>query len=127
MFKNTPAFSSFSVKDLTRAKKFYVEVLGLDVSEDQMGLTLKLANGHNIFVYQKDNHQPATYTILNFQVKNIDQAVSELKSKGIQFEHYPEMTEADGIARGLSHNMGPDIAWFKDPDGNFLAVLQNEK
>lgn len=126
MFKNTPAFSGFSVNDIKKAKEFYREVLGVEVSEDDMGLTLKISGGNNVFVYQKDDHVPATYTILNFVVEDIDKAVDELVEKGIKFEHYPEMTDEKGVARGLSANRGPDIAWFKDPAGNFLSVLKNK-
>lgn len=126
MFKNTQAFHGFSVKDTAAAKAFYSEVLGLDVENGPMGLTLRLAGSVPTFVYQKDDHVPATYTILNFPVDNIDEAVKTLKSKGVTFEHYENMTDEDGIARGLSHNMGPDIAWFKDPSGNIFSVLQTE-
>lgn len=126
MFKNTPAFSGFSISDLKKAKEFYGQTLGVEVSEDKMGLTLKISGGNNIFVYQKDDHVPATYTILNFVVEDIDKAVDELVAKGIKFEHYPEMTDEKGIARGLSANRGPNIAWFKDPAGNFLSVLQDK-
>jgi predicted enzyme related to lactoylglutathione lyase len=126
MLRNSKGFSGFSVKDLTDAKKFYGEVLGLEVHEDSMGLMLRVAGGNGVFVYQKDDHQPATYTILNFPVDDIDEAVKELKGKSVTFEHYEGMTDEGGVARGLSHNMGPDIAWFKDPSGNILAILQQE-
>ena len=90
-----------------------------------MGLQLKLRGVTPIYVYQKDDHQPATYTILNFPVDDIDQAVDELTGKGIEFVRYDGMTDDKGIARGISANRGPDIAWFKDPAGNFLSVLHN--
>ncbi len=125
MFKDTKAFSGFSVNDLAAAKKFYGQTLGLDVEEDSMGLTLKIAGGNDIFIYPKDDHSPATYTILNFPVDNIDQAVDELASKGITFEHYDNMTDEKGVARGIASNQGPDIAWFKDPAGNILSVLSD--
>lgn len=125
MLKDSHAFSGFSVNDQAAAKEFYGTTLGLDVSEDAMGLTLKLAGGNNIFVYPKDDHVPATYTILNFPVENIDETVQALKEKGIVLESYPEMTDEDGIARSKEAGQGPDIAWFKDPAGNFLSVLQN--
>jgi len=125
MFKESHAFSGFSVNDLAAAKEFYSQTLGLDVKEDDMGLELLIAGSNPIFVYAKDNHEPATYTMLNFPVDDIDKAVAELKNKGIQLEHYEGMTGEDGIARGLAQHQGPDIAWFKDPAGNILSVLQN--
>jgi len=126
MFKHTKAFSGFSVNDLAAAKVFYGETLGIDVGDNPMGaLDLKLAGGHRIFVYLKQDHVPATYTILNFVVEDIDKVVAELTAKGVVFERY-EMTDEKGIARGIAAKRGPDIAWFKDPAGNFLSVLQNE-
>lgn len=126
MFADTPAFSGFSVDDQEAAKKFYGETLGLSVVDNGMGLMLHL-KGCDVFVYAKPNHQPATYTVLNFAVEDIDKAVDELAAKGIEFERYPDMGHQDdkGIARGREANMGPDIAWFKDPAGNILAILQN--
>lgn len=121
MFKE--AFSGFSVKDLNEAQKFYGEVLGLDVDSGPMGMHIKIA-GTNIFVYDKADHQPATFTILNFPVDDIDQAVKDLSAKGVKFEHYDGLTDETGVARGITQKMGPDIAWFKDPAGNILAVLQ---
>lgn len=129
MFKDTPAFSGFSVNDLGAAKEFYGGVLGLSVDQEGDGsgpmdfVMLHLATGADIFIYPKDNHEPATYTILNFPVDDIDKAFDELSAKGITFEHYEGMTDEKGIARGLSQNMGPDIAWFKDPAGNILSIL----
>ncbi|MEK7599870.1 MAG: VOC family protein [Patescibacteria group bacterium] len=123
MLKNSPAFSGFSVNDLAKAKEFYSQTLGLDVEEDQMGLTLNIAGSNNVFVYAKEDHTPATYTILNFPVNDIDSAVEELSSKGVALEQYDDMTDEKGIARGIAANMGPDIAWFKDPAGNILSVL----
>jgi catechol 2,3-dioxygenase-like lactoylglutathione lyase family enzyme len=123
MFKNTKAFSGFSVDDLQKAKQFYGEVLGLEVSEN-MGLELHIAGGTHILVYPKPNHIPATFTILNFPVDNIEQAVEELRKKGVIFEQYddPIKTGEDGIFRGG----GPNIAWFKDPAGNILSVLEEK-
>jgi predicted enzyme related to lactoylglutathione lyase len=118
------AFSGFSVNDLTAAKEFYGKTLGVAIDEIPQGFRLKIGNG--ILVYTKSDHVPATYTILNFPVDNIDQAVEELAGKGIKFEHYAGITDHKGVARGLAHNMGPDIAWFKDPAGNILSVLQQE-
>jgi predicted enzyme related to lactoylglutathione lyase len=126
MLKDAHAFSGFSVKDLAAAKKFYSQTLGLDVAEDQMGLTLKIAGGNDVFVYPKEDHAPATYTVLNFVVDDIDTAVDGLKGRGIKFEQYGDMTDEKGIARGIAAKMGPDIAWFKDPDGNILSVLQEK-
>lgn len=130
MLKNSKAFSGFSVNNLNDAKKFYSEVLGLDVKvEGNMGLRLNLTGGAEIFIYEKKDHTPATFTILNFHVENIDKAIDELESKGIKFEHYDlgngAVTDEKGVLRGLSNNMGPDIAWFKDPSGNILSILQN--
>lgn len=126
MLKDSHAFSSFSVNDLAKAKEFYAGTLGVEVSEDSMGLHLKIAGGNPVFVYPKDDHQPATYTVLNFPVDDIDKAVADLQAKGISLEHYEGMTDKDGVARGRSKNMGPDMAWFKDPDGNILSVLQED-
>ena len=118
------AFSGFSVTDLDVAREFYGKTLGLAVEESPAGIRLKIGNG--ILVYPKQDHVPATYTVLNFPVDNIDQAVDDLVGKGIKFEHYGGVTDKKGVARGLSHDRGPDIAWFKDPAGNILSVLQTE-
>jgi predicted enzyme related to lactoylglutathione lyase len=122
VIKASDAFGGFSVNDLDSAKKFYGEALGVALEEIPAGLMLKIGAG--ILVYPKPTHEPATYTMLNFRVDNIDEAVSELKSKGIKFEQYQGLTDEKGIARGLSHDRGPDIAWFKDPAGNIISVLQ---
>lgn len=120
MFKNTKAFSGFSVDDIPTAQEFYSEVLGLEVTEEYGMLTLHIAGGWEILIYPKgDDHVPATYTILNFPVDDIDAAVDELVGRGVEFEKY-EMVDEKGIARGE----GPPIAWFKDPAGNILSVLQ---
>jgi len=126
MFKDSPAFSGFSVDNLESAKQFYGQTLGLDIKDDGqgMGLLLHLAHGTQVFIYEKSDHTPATFTILNFPVDDIDKAVAALVEKGIVFEHYEGMTGEDGINRGLSAHRGPDIAWFKDPAGNILSVLQ---
>ena len=124
MFKDTKAFSGFSVNDLAAAKKFYGETLGLDVDQGPQGLRLKIAGGNATFVYSKTDHVPATYTILNFPVDDIDKAVDTLTAAGVNFEHYGQLTDARGIARGATTGGGPDIAWFKDPAGNILSVLQ---
>jgi catechol 2,3-dioxygenase-like lactoylglutathione lyase family enzyme len=125
MFKNTKAFSSFSVNDLKKAKQFYSEVLGLDVSEQTEGLRLN-AGGHIVFAYPKENHEPATFTVLNFPVDDVSKAVDELTMRGVRFEIYedgPLKTDSRGIS---SSPDGPRIAWFKDPAGNFLSVLQEK-
>jgi catechol 2,3-dioxygenase-like lactoylglutathione lyase family enzyme len=125
MFKS--AFSGFSVDNLETARQFYAGILGLNVEEEGAGLSLHLPNGVNVFIYPKDDHQPATFTILNFVVDDIDAAVDELTRRGVKFEHYEDglRTDEKGIARGRAQQMGPDIAWFKDPAGNFLSVLDD--
>ena len=123
MFKDTKAYSGFSVNDLAAAKEFYGQVLGVDVEEQSPGLMVRIAGSNGILVYPKENHQPATYTILNFPVDDIDAVVDELTAKGVVFERYPSMTDEKGIARGIKTGHGPDIAWFKDPAGNILSVL----
>jgi catechol 2,3-dioxygenase-like lactoylglutathione lyase family enzyme len=126
MFKRDAAFSGFSVDDIPKAKAFYHGVLGLHVTDEMGGmLGISIGAGKSVFVYGKDNHVPATYTVLNFPTDDIDAAVAALKKKGVRFEHYEGMTGHDGIARGSESGMGPDIAWFKDPAGNILSVLQN--
>ena len=125
MFHNSHAFSGFAVNDPAAAKQFYAETLGLEVIDGPMGLQLKIAGGNSIFVYTKPEHSPAEFTILNFPVENIDEAVAELKAKGVEFEQYEGVTGDDGIARGIAAQRGPDIAWFKDPAGNILSVLQD--
>lgn len=123
MFTDTRAFSSFSVNDLAAAKEFYSNILGLKVEESPMGLTLKVAGSNGTFVYSKPDHVPATYTILNFPVEDIDAAADALIAKGIIFEQYPDMTDEKGIAHSTSKEEGPSIAWFKDPAGNILSIL----
>jgi catechol 2,3-dioxygenase-like lactoylglutathione lyase family enzyme len=127
MFRHTKAFSGFSVDDLKKAKEFYGQTLGLEVSETKEGLALRLAGGNQVFIYPKPNHTPATFTVLNFQVENIEQAVDALAKLGVQFEQYdiPEIkTNEKGIHR--SDGAGPTIAWFKDPAGNILSVLEGD-
>lgn len=121
------AFSGFSVSDQAKAKEFYTETLGLEVDDSQMGLKISLPGGSSVFAYPKADHLPATFTILNFEVDDIDAAVDALTAKGVEFERYDDQvkTDAKGIARGKAQQMGPDIAWFKDPAGNILSVLQN--
>lgn len=125
MFKPKTAFSGFSVNDLTKAREFYAQTLGLKVVEEGIGLRLHLPGGGTAFTYPKDDHQPATFTLLDFVVDDIDEAVDELESRGVSFDRYEGMPQDEkGILRGIAQNMGPDIAWFKDPAGNILAVLQ---
>src|SRR5689334_7252597 len=122
MFKDAQAFSSFSVNDIAAAKDFYTQTLGLAISEPMGQLRLELAGGGTVLVYAKPDHVPATFTVLNFQVPNVAQAVAELTRRGVKFEHYPELkTDAQGIARD---ERGPFIAWFKDPAGNIISVLE---
>jgi predicted enzyme related to lactoylglutathione lyase len=122
MFSNTKAFSGFAVDDLDAAKKFYGEVLGINVSEDNGLLTLHLAGDRDTLVYPKPDHQAAVYTILNFPVADIDAAVDELTSRGVTFERYEGFGQDD---KGISRNPGgPPIAWFTDPAGNILSVLE---
>ena len=120
MFGDAQAFSSFSVDDLSAARKFYGDTLGLTIDEQPEGLGLQLANGGRVFLYPKEDHVPATFTVLNFLVDDIEKAVEQLAALGITFEKYPD-TDDKGINRGA----GPDIAWFKDPAGNFLSVLKD--
>ena len=121
MFAHTKAFSGFSVDDIQRARRFYGETLGLRVSEEHGLLTLHIAGDRDTLVYPKEDHTPATYTILNFPVDDIDQAVDELTARGVRFERYEGLEQDEkGVVRGG----GPPIAWFKDPAGNILAVLQ---
>ena len=123
MIRYNQAFSSFSVNDLQQAKQFYTESLGMQVSEGEYTLDLHLGGEQKVLIYPKPNHTPASFTILNFPVDNIEEEVENLKTKGIQFEIYNEpnlTTDANGILRGE----GPLIAWFKDPFGNILSIIQ---
>lgn len=128
MFKDNKAFSGFSVDDLEKAKEFYGSVLGLPVEEQEgMGIHITLGTGAKVFVYPKPNHEPASFTILNFPVEDIDAAVDTLVEKGVSMEHYDFdefKTDEKGIARATDPGDGPTIAWFKDPAGNILSVLQ---
>ena len=123
-------FSGFSVDNIELARDFYINKLGLKLIDDKMGLDLELPKGSRLFVYEKSDHIPATFTVLNFVVRDIDSSVDELTGKGINFESYDlgngAKQDSKGILRGLSANIGPDIAWFKDPAGNILSVLQSE-
>ena len=126
MLKESKAFSGFSVNDMQKAKQFYGQTLGLEVTEEAMGLLgLHLGSGATVLIYPKPTHAPASFTILNFPVDNVDQAVDELTKRGVRFQIYDEpdlKTDEKGIMRGN----GPTIAWFKDPAGNILSVLEEE-
>jgi catechol 2,3-dioxygenase-like lactoylglutathione lyase family enzyme len=126
MFRKTRAFNSFSVDNIKKAKEFYGETLGLKVTDGAMGtLALHINGGARILVYPKPDHEPATFTILNFPVDDIDEAVDELKKRGVNFEHYDDKTfnmDDKGISRSKGEE--PNIAWFKDPSGNILSVLE---
>ena len=125
MFKTNKVFFSFSVDDLSKAKDFYSGTLGLKVSESAEGLELHPAGDAGVFIYPKPNHEPATFTVLNFLVDDIDAAVDELNEKGVSLEHYDGEIKTD--EKGIHRNGGPTIAWFKDPAGNILSVLQNDQ
>lgn len=125
MFTPTRSYSGFSVDDIAAARQFYAEVLGLEVTDDGPGLVIQHIGGGSVLAYTKEDHQPATYTVFDFEVENIDEAVKSLSQSGIRFERYEGMPQDEsGVMRGLLNNMGPDIAWFKDPSGNVLAVMQ---
>jgi catechol 2,3-dioxygenase-like lactoylglutathione lyase family enzyme len=126
MFENTKAFSGFAVDDLQRAREFYGETLGLRtsiVSEENRLMTLHLAGDRDTLVYEKPGFTPANYTILNFPVNDIDKAVDELAARGVRCERYDGFEQDE---KGISRGDGPNIAWFKDPAGNVLSVLQEE-
>ncbi|GAA4313687.1 VOC family protein [Compostibacter hankyongensis] len=126
MLNSTDAFSSFSVNDLRQAKTFYGQTLGVALSETPEGLALSVPGGGKVFIYPKPNHTPATFTVLNFQVNDLEKTVDGLIAAGIRFEQYSGELQTDekGIFHGSRSNQGPDIAWFKDPAGNILSVVQ---
>src|SRR5215510_8579357 len=122
MLNDSKAFSGFSVNDLKKAKDFYGQTLGLKVSEQPQGLELDIGGGTSVFIYPKENHAPATFTILNFLVSDVEKTVDDLKKRGVRFENYQQ----EGIKtneKGIHRDGGPTIAWFKDPAGNILSVL----
>ena len=124
MLGNSKAFSGFAARDIAKEKKFYSQTLGLKTSEDHGLLRLHLGGGNNVLIYPKPNHVPATFTVLNFPVEDVDHTVDELSKRGVQFEHYNQgdlKTDEKGMMRGN----GPTIAWFKDPAGNILSVLKS--
>jgi catechol 2,3-dioxygenase-like lactoylglutathione lyase family enzyme len=121
MLANSKAFSGFAVADIEKAKAFYGDTLGLDVSEENGLLTLHLAGDRPTLVYPKPDHEPAGYTILNFPVDDVEAAVDELTSRGVHFERYEGFPQDE---KGIMRGQGPDIAWFKDPSGNVLSVIK---
>lgn len=123
MLRESRAFSGFSTNDIEAARAFYGGVLGLDVTDQSGILRLDLAGGGRVIVYPKDTHEPAAFTVLNFPVKEIDAAVDELRRAGVRFEHYDGFDQDD---RGIMRGNGPSIAWFKDPAGNILSVIEEE-
>ena len=124
MFRDTHAFSGFAVDDMDRAKEFYGQTLGLEVDENEGMLNLRLGGGAHVLIYPKAAHEPATYTILNFPVKEIEPAVDELRARGVKFESYEGDLKTD--EKGIFRGEGPLIAWFRDPAGNILSVLEAE-
>lgn len=129
MFKDTKAFSSFSANDIETAREFYGETLGLQTDEaEEGGLELKIGGGGSVFIYPKPNHEPATFTVLNFQVADIEKTVEDLKRLGVRFESYEGDIKTDEhcIFRGAEAGKGPNIAWFKDPAGNILSVIEEK-
>jgi catechol 2,3-dioxygenase-like lactoylglutathione lyase family enzyme len=130
VFSDASAFCSFSANDITAAKHFYVDVLGLELKDEPMdALELGLGGGGVLFIYPKPDHQPASFTVLNFPVADIDAAVDDLRSKGVETKIYPDSdfpSDEKGIVRG-GPDTGPDIAWFRDPAGNVLAVLSDPR
>ena len=129
MFKPKATMSSFSVNDMGKAKEFYTKTLGLELNSEDMGLNLKLPGGGGLFIYEKPDHKPASFTVLNFIVDDIDESADELKKLGVSFERYdniPGGQDDKGIARGIAAKQGPDIAWFEDPAGNILSIMKVE-
>ena len=126
MLKDSKAFSGFSVDDFDAARAFYADTLRLDVTvhDESMGLlSLDLTGGGTVMIYAKDGHEPASYTVLNFPVGDVDKAVDDLAARGVSFERYDGFDQDD---RGISRGPGPRIAWFKDPAGNILSVLEQQ-
>ena len=123
MLESSKAFSGFSVDDLAPARQFYGETLGVRTSEQNGLLTLHLAGDTNVLIYPKPDHQPATFTVLNFPVDDIEATVDELAGRGVRFEHYTG-TDLETDAKGIFRGGGPLIAWFRDPAGNVLSVLE---
>jgi catechol 2,3-dioxygenase-like lactoylglutathione lyase family enzyme len=123
MFRNTRAFSSFSVNDLARAKDFYGKVLGLDIEDREHYLDVTLEDGARIMVYSKPNHQPASFTVLNFSVSNLEKTMQELGAAGVKFEHY-DLPDLKTDKKGIFRAEGIAQAWFQDPAGNIFSILE---
>jgi predicted enzyme related to lactoylglutathione lyase len=121
MLANRPGFSGFSATDIAAEKAFYSDTLGVDVTEENGMLSLHLEGGQNVLIYPKDDHQPATFTVLNFQVDDIDATVDAMVAAGVKFEKYDGVPQDE---RGIQREYGPPIAWFKDPEGNILSVIE---
>jgi predicted enzyme related to lactoylglutathione lyase len=128
MLRFTNSFASYSVNDIDAAKQFYQETLGLSVTQKTEGLEVAMPGGGKAFLYRKPNHTPATFTVLNFKVNDVNQAVDDLNKQGVQMEHYDGQLQTD--QRGIFHpkgpHDGPTIAWFKDPSGNILSVVEQK-
>ena len=127
MFEGNNTFSGYSVRSLEETEAFYGDTLGIKIERNDMGIQLKPADGRTIFLYEKETHEPATFTVLNFVVEDINAAIEALNSAGVSMEIYPGMEykqDESGILRGKAAGMGPDIAWFKDPSGNILSVIE---
>ncbi len=123
MLANRPGFSGFSATDIAAEKAFYADTLGVDATEEEGMLSLHLAGGQNVIIYPKEDHQPATFTVLNFQVDDIDATVDAMIAAGMTFERYDGFPQDE---RGIAREEGPPIAWFKDPAGNILSVIQTD-
>ena len=121
MFRDSHGFSGFSSNDIAKSKEFYSGTLGVEVTEENGMLTLHLAGGGRVMIYPKDNHEPASFTVLNFPVEDIDQAVDRLTTAGVEFERYEGFGQDE---RGIARDNPPLIAWFKDPAGNILSVIE---
>jgi catechol 2,3-dioxygenase-like lactoylglutathione lyase family enzyme len=127
VFKDSKAFSGFSTDEVAKAKEFYAGTLGLETSEEMGALVLHLAGGGRVFIYPKDNHEPATFTVLNFPVDDVEAAVDQLAAAGVEFEHY-DMPGINQDAKGIARDeQGPTIAWFTDPAGNILSVVEDSE
>ncbi|HEY4287325.1 MAG TPA: VOC family protein [Puia sp.] len=125
MFNYKQSFGSFSVNDLKKAKNFYQQTLGLDTTETPEGLAIKTSDNMAIFLYAKENHEPATFTVFNFKVNNIEEAVDKLTASGVSFLQYEGELKTD--KKGIMRGNGPTIAWFADPAGNILSVIEDPR
>jgi predicted enzyme related to lactoylglutathione lyase len=122
MFNYKRSFASYSVNDLEKAKAFYGQLLGLETTETPEGLDIRTSDGMSVFLYPKENHEPASFTVFNFKVSNIEETVDDLTASGISFLHYDGDLQTDG--KGIFRGQGPTIAWFTDPAGNILSVIE---